>query len=1186
MLSRRSASARFSGTCRSSAARELLGYSRAEPQPPAVRLGRTTGMTVSGRRSPSVTGCITDQELLVSQDIQQSVLVSRAEEAAVTEQVVRQSVALQVKYEQENRIALAAKEYKAALDTLEARNAESVHQITTAAAKREFALEEALRAALAERDEARAAAAEAAAAHKREFAAALEEVRRFSAEAVRREHAASAADHQQARVTAPIQLRVLTAELRGAERHERLSMMQASAAVGESAEQSTEVTTLRRERRKSVAEAEELQEQLRQLTIDSQEARRSFIAARKCASTMLRRQNARHEREAEQRHADAVARLRKNSEVALRAEQEASAARMEVATSQGSEAMARAHDEEARRLQAKDEERARVESELQAELLAEKQRASAAIMQQQSRLARQAAAEATKADALVSGVRLELQLREEQLEAQSAEFAWLQHEVTRAARQADEASRVTAQVLLEAAAAEAHLETELHDAREEGDAQRGRGDTLQVRLDGTAADLAETRAAVAAAAVAAETAAAAAAAVESARKQAASELEKLHKAHEALQTRSEQRLGAAAVAQEKEVAARRSAEEAVKAAEAEGSQLRSKLEAAESQQGETGQQLGKTEEALEAATKQASEREQVIVVLQAEVRLCEAEAERDRGEAQLGQEEGSREGEAAAQVMGESLRDAEEAWGGLLETHEEVRERLEGELEAGNAGWAEGAAVAAAKEAAGIEAAHSAGAAALAQREAQLEKERVGEAARRDKATAAAASTAAAALRSAEYAHSLETKKLLEEAEARDIDLARLRDEVERLTEELARETAEHAAAAARRDELDAELGREQLLSAGQTTRADEAEAVAEAALAEKTAEAAARVAVAEAGVAELEARLLRREAEWREACERRDEEHEALQQSRDELQARFDWLATRWRAREPRPIDVEVVGALKAELERQLRVTDHAVRQSRAFEEKLGQLDSSYVMFGKEGTRVRVERGPTPGDRSGGRSPVPAHAGGGRGAAWAAGESAFAGDQNGGPRPLDSRASSRAPSPSMRRPRPTELEVPTEPPTPLRQPSPSPRRPQTSRPQSANPTIGAGLRPFPPPQTMPMQGPPGSLTARKARPATAPHRAAPPRARAASARGGRRRPSAEEMLIDAALNPRARTSASPREMGEHGESMAVSMAVSMGASMGAHPDTGISPWAGASPSASTQPSCTRAVPEFHLHGR
>jgi len=297
-------------------------------------LSRTAGMAVSGRTSPPVTGCLTDQELLVSQDVQHSVLESHAKEAAVTERHVRQSVALQVKYEQENRIALAAKEYKAALDALEARNAERVHQITTAAAKRERQLEEALRAALAERDEARAAAAEAAAAHKREFATALEEVRRFSAEAVRREHAASVADHREARVTAPVQLRVLAAELRGAERLERLSMMQARAAEGESAEQSTEVTTLRREARKRAAEAEELQAQLRQLTIDSQEARRSFIAARKCASTMLRRQNARHERQMEQRHADEVERLRRNGEVALRKEQEAAAARMEIAASQ------------------------------------------------------------------------------------------------------------------------------------------------------------------------------------------------------------------------------------------------------------------------------------------------------------------------------------------------------------------------------------------------------------------------------------------------------------------------------------------------------------------------------------------------------------------------------------------------------------------------------------------------------------------------------------------------------------------------------------------------------------------------------------------------------------------------------------------------------------------------------------
>ena len=267
-------------------------------------------------------------------------------------------------------------------------------------------------------------------------------------------------------------------------------------------------------------------------------------------------------------------------------------------------------------------------------------------------------------------------------------------------------------------------------------------------------------------------------------------------------------------------------------------------------------------------------------------------------------------------------------------------------------------------------------------------------------------------------------------------------------------------------------------------------------------------------------------------------------------------------------------------------------VRQSKAFEEKFGQLDASYVMFGKEGTRVRIEK-PAPGERSGGRSPVPAHAGGGRGAV---GELASAWDAHGGPRPLDSRGSSRAPSPTSRPQSarrhvaitaPTEPDAAAEPPTPLRQPSPPPRRPPpTPRPQSANPAIGAGLRPSPPPQAVPPQGPPGSLAARKARPATAdataPHRAAPPRARAASARGGRPRAAAEERLIDAALNPRARTAASPREMGEHAESMAVSM----GVSMGARPDTGISAWAVASPSASTQPSCTRTVPELHLHGR
>ena len=143
------------------------------------------------------------------------------------------------------------------------------------------------------------------------------------------------------------------------------------------------------------------------------------------------------------------------------------------------------------------------------------------------------------------------------------------------------------------------------------------------------------------------------------------------------------------------------------------------------------------------------------------------EAETERGDATVGEQQRGREADAAAEVMCESVRDAEQAWVELLHTHEEERARLEAELAEGNAGWADKEAAAAAREAAAVEAAHSEGAAALARREAQLERERVAEAARRDKAAAAAASAAAAALRSAEYAHSVQTKKLLEEAEAR-----------------------------------------------------------------------------------------------------------------------------------------------------------------------------------------------------------------------------------------------------------------------------------------------------------------------------------------------------------------------------------------------------------------------------------
>ena len=93
-----------------------------------------------------------------------------------------------------------------------------------------------------------------------------------------------------------------------------------------------------------------------------------------------------------------------------------------------------------------------------------------------------------------------------------------------------------------------------------------------------------------------------------------------------------------------------------------------------------------------------------------ELRLCEVEAETERGDATVGQQQRGREADAAAEVMCESVRDAEQAWVELLHTSEEERARLEAELAEGDAGWAESAAAAAAREAAAVEAAHSEGA--------------------------------------------------------------------------------------------------------------------------------------------------------------------------------------------------------------------------------------------------------------------------------------------------------------------------------------------------------------------------------------------------------------------------------------------------------------------------------------------
>ena len=56
------------------------------------------------------------------------------------------------------------------------------------------------------------------------------------------------------------------------------------------------------------------------------------------------------------------------------------------------------------------------------------------------------------------------------------------------------------------------------------------------------------------------------------------------------------------------------------------------------------------------------------------------------------------------------------------------------------------------------------------------------------------------------------------------------------------------------------------------------------------------------------------REAVWEGVAQRRDERHAALQTSRNELQARFDWLLHRWKAREPRQADQQVESAVFGE--------------------------------------------------------------------------------------------------------------------------------------------------------------------------------------------------------------------------------------------------------------------------------
>ena len=88
--------------------------------------------------------------------------------------------------------------------------------------------------------------------------------------------------------------------------------------------------------------------------------------------------------------------------------------------------------------------------------------------------------------------------------------------------------------------------------------------------------------------------------------------------------------------------------------------------------------------------------------------------------------------------------------------------------------------------------------------------------------------------------------------------------------------------------------------------------------------------------------------ATWQAKVDYWEQKHTALQEDRDELQARFDWLLVRFAGREPRQQDVEMVSALQEELSRQMHLTAHAVNAAKEYKEALRTNDAAYThLFG-----------------------------------------------------------------------------------------------------------------------------------------------------------------------------------------------------------------------------------------------
>ena len=266
--------------------------------------------------------------LHVSQPHQQHLLQSRADEIAATEQLARQNVAVEVQHLLEMGIKQSVDEGRRMLEEQAQEHAQQVDELTISAAKREEALEGSLQSArsrLAEERTETARLVEAARAQAQEHAAALEDARRATEEAVREEQALSVEDRALLATQAQ-QLRILEAELRQAERAERLGVMQASAAMSEANNAAVELITLRKDKQELLQEEEDLTNRLHELTAEHREAQKSFEIAQSAAQVLMRRRQERLVKKLQQEHVSEVEALRLEKEQALRAEHEAAAA--------------------------------------------------------------------------------------------------------------------------------------------------------------------------------------------------------------------------------------------------------------------------------------------------------------------------------------------------------------------------------------------------------------------------------------------------------------------------------------------------------------------------------------------------------------------------------------------------------------------------------------------------------------------------------------------------------------------------------------------------------------------------------------------------------------------------------------------------------------------------------------------